>query len=207
MKKIRLTTLKKMINEAVKDVLLEQTVPMGEPITAGVSALGGHEPPGPLPRADMEFNEEEAIAGSFQALINLMTNIGALMDNPNTARPSLTSTIASGDRATETRIVSRINAQHRQLVVMLRQMASDRSTYEPTIRAGLNRALATARNVMNGMRALADQPGAQQIAAIREFKRQYIATTGALRSARARYKAFAQDYAPPGGGTVRDVSV
>lgn len=205
MRKLKLTDLKRLINESVKKALLEDLnsllwtgqVPHGGAMTVPAEPAAW---PGPA-AADMDITMEESIAGQFQTAIQLMTNVGALMDNPNTSRPSLTSAISSGNRELETRLVQRINAQHRQLGTLLRSMASDRTSFNPQIRAAVNRALATARNVQNGMVALAGQPAAQQVAAIREFKREYVAASGALRSIRDRFAAFSPD-AP--GGPVRN---
>jgi len=179
MKKISVNNLKNIIKEEVKKALMEAVV--ANPSVAV-------QPAAPY---DMSFEVETNIASQFQNLLQLMTNVGALIDNPNQSRPSLTGTIRSGQRDLQRRVVERINRMQQQIVAELHRMASDRQTYEPTIIQTLTDVLAKVREVQQSMINLTGQSAEQQIAALQLLKRQYLTSGNSLRRIRDRFGAFA----------------
>jgi len=179
MKKISVNNLKNIIKEEVKKALMEDVV--ANPSVAV-------QPAAPY---DMSFEVETNIASQFQNLVQLMTNVGALIDNPNQSRPSLTGTIRSGNRALQSRVVERINRMQQQIVAELRRMASDRQTYEPNIIQTLTNVLAKVREVQQSMINLTGQSAEQQITALQSLKTQYLTSGSSLRRISNRFGAFA----------------
>jgi len=186
--KISINELKGLIREEVKRAVKEAGTSVA---TSPANPTSVATSPANPTSADMNFSVEENIASQFQNLVQLMTNVGALIDNPNQSRPSLTGTIRSGDRALQRTVVQRINRMQQQIVAELERMASDRQTYEPNIIRTLTDVLAKVREVQQGMINLTGQSAEQQITALQSLKTQYLTYGGSLRRIRNRFGAFA----------------
>lgn len=198
--KLHVKTLERLILEEIEKILYEQdstdflssgeqpSIPVSRaPRTTSASAAPRtttitSTPSAPTAPAD----ENNAIVQDLQRMLVLMTNVGALIHNPNTSRPSLTNNANYPNRQARDAIIFRtINTlQYNQMPHVANSLMGRIS--DPAINQQIQRIFDTIVSVISQLNTLYHTPDAQLTAADRinqliAIKNRYIGSTRVLR--------------------------
>ena len=186
--------LKQLIREEIKNILLEQNIAAASVQPALMNVPAGSSSPSTPSIESPSGANNNLIAQKLQRMLVLMTNVGALIHNPNINRRSLTRNANSPNRAAlDVNIFQSINKiqnnQMQSIVPELRNQITD-----PTKLSQLQMVIDTIVAVVPQLNTIkntsdAQLPPAERINRLISVKNQYIGSTRILRQLIRQYQS------------------